>query len=109
MRELDFDLQVMATPTGEMAKQKGMETRAAMESGIPGSSGTVRLEDLQATVESLVQKALAVNPGTQPPTCTPQGDSCKLWVSATAMYQSLLSLGDDQGPPCGGEGGRGDY
>lgn len=38
----------MATLASEMAKQKGMETRAAMESGIPGSSGTVRLDDLQA-------------------------------------------------------------
>ena len=61
------------TPPDEIVKQKGMETR---ESGSPGTSWTVRLEDLQATVESLVQKALAATPTTRS-TTPPDGGKRK--------------------------------
>ena len=65
------------TPPDEIMKQKGMETR---ESGPPGISGTVRLEDLQATVESLVQKALAATPRTRSTTPPPgDGGKCKIY------------------------------
>ena len=47
---------------------------------VPGPSGTVRVEDLQSTVEALVRRALEANSGegTRPP--NPHGDSGKRQV-----------------------------
>ena len=65
------------------------------EDEVPGPSGTVRLEDLQETVQSLVQRALEANQSGTHPT-TPHGDSGKWRVSA-----SLPSRGGDQVPHAG--------
>ena len=64
----------MATP-GEESVKKWSETEKAGQSGDPRYSGMIRVEELQATVETLVQKALE-SAGTQPK--APSGDDGKL-------------------------------
>ena len=75
-----------------------MSNRSETEGNeVPGPSGMVRLEDLQETVQSLVQRALEANQsGTHPTTPPPHGDSGKWRVSA-----SLPSRGGDQAPRAG--------
>ena len=61
----------MATPGDESVKEQRSETEKAGQSGGPGDGGMIRVEELQATVEALVQKALE-SAGTQPK--APSGD-----------------------------------
>ena len=58
---------------------------------VPGPSGTVRLEDLQEKVQSLVQRALEANQSGTHPT-TPHGDSGKWRVSASLPVISTKNL-----------------
>ena len=60
-----------ATPGDESVIKKQSETE---QSGGPGDGGMIRVEELQATVEALVQKALE-SAGTQPR--APSGDDGK--------------------------------
>ena len=55
----------MATPGDESVIKKQSETEKAGQSGGPGDGGMIRVEELQATVKALVQKALE-SAGTQP-------------------------------------------
>ena len=64
----------MATPGDESVKKKQSETENAGQSGGPSDGGMIRVEELQATVEALVQKALE-SAGTQPK--APPGDDGK--------------------------------
>ena len=51
-----------------------MSNRSETEGNeVPGPSGTVRLEDLQETVQSLVQRALEANQSGTHPTTPPTG------------------------------------
>ena len=64
----------MATPGDESVKEQQSETEKAGQSGGPGDGGMIRVEELQATVEALVQKA-SESTGTQPK--APLGDDGK--------------------------------
>ena len=64
----------MAIPGDESVIRKESETEKAGQSGGPGDGGMIRVEELQATVEALVQKALE-SAGTQPR--APSGDDGK--------------------------------
>ena len=65
----------MATLSDESVIKKQSETEKAGQSSGPGNGGMIRVEELQATVEALVQKALE-SAGTQPR--APLGDDGKL-------------------------------
>ena len=64
----------MATPGDESVKKRS-ETKKAGQSGDPSDGGMILVEELQATVETLVQKVLE-SAGTQPK--APSGDNGKL-------------------------------
>ena len=48
----------MATPSDKSVKEKWSKTENAGQSDGPGDGGMIRVEELQATVEVLVQKVL---------------------------------------------------
>lgn len=64
----------MATPGDESVKKRS-ETEKAGQNGDPSDGGMILVEELQATVETLVQKVLE-SAGTQPK--APSGDNGKL-------------------------------
>ena len=91
----------MATPGDESVKEQRSETEKAGQSGGPGDGGMIRVEELQATVEALVQKALE-GTGTQPK--APLGDDGKpheYMYSTSNLSQGYLHRGDYQGAPRG--------
>ena len=90
----------MATPGDETVKKKQSETEKAGQSGGPSDGRMILVEELQATVEALVQKALE-SAGTQPK--APSGDDGKpheLRFQVESLPRILI-LGDDQGAPRG--------
>ena len=50
----------MATPRDGSVKKEESETEKAGQSGSPGHGGIIRVEEVQATVEALVQKCWRV-------------------------------------------------
>ena len=88
IRTIQRICRTMATPGDESVKEQRSETEKAGQSGGPGDGGMIRVEELQATVEALVQKALE-SAGTQPK--APSDDDGKL--HEYIYFTSILSQG----------------
>ena len=90
----------MATPGDETVKKKQSETEKAGQSGGPSDGRMILVEELQATVEALVQKALE-SAGTQSKApLRDDGKPYELRFQVESLPRILI-LGDDQGAPRG--------
>lgn len=68
---------MMATLCDDSVKKEELETEKAGQSGSSGDGGIIRVEEVQATVEALVQKVLE-SVRTQPK--APSGDDGELQI-----------------------------